>query len=119
MKAFMCLLSGETHAGLADITSCLSSLLHHHHHHHNHPPPPPQTGSDSLQGLNEAGEEVGHPAADLRAAVSQTSLVQEGHLEEEEEERSHSVSHTEPQCDGLVLTRTVGMCSGSTMKNLS
>lgn len=89
-------------AWLADITSCLfvigvvitTNTIN----------TPPQTGSDSLQGLNEAGEEVGHPAADLRAAVSQTSLVQEGHLEEqeegqEEEHRSHSVSHTQPQCD--------------------
>ncbi len=35
---------------------------------------------DSLQSFDESGEEVGHSAADLRAVVSQSSLVQKRHL---------------------------------------
>lgn len=35
---------------------------------------------DSLQSFDESGEEVGHSAADLWAAVSQSSLVQKRHL---------------------------------------
>lgn len=76
--------------------------------------------ADLLQSFDESGEEVGDPAADLRAIVSQSSLVQKRHLTVNTAqvthmgERRHTPTHTHTR-----LTRTVGMCCGSTMKNLS
>lgn len=80
---------------------------------------------DSLQSFHESGEEVGDSAADLRAVVSQSSLVQKRHLTVNTTPVSHTGvrftthTHTHTQTETTTLTRTLGMCCGSTMKNLS
>lgn len=50
---------------------------------------------NSLQGLDEPGEQVGHSTPDLRAVVSQSSLVQERHLREDGSTSEHGAADWE------------------------
>lgn len=76
MKAFMCLLvdkeeARQHHRVKRKDRRNYSALA---------PPGGGRWTSHSLQTFDNSGEEVGHSAADLRAAVPQASLVQKGHL---------------------------------------
>lgn len=111
MKAFMCLLGDKQKQARGGALRGAGQAG-------RAAPPVAAAGRDSLQALDKSGEEVGHSAADLGAAVPQSSLVQEGHL------AGKASSHTQQtrlqqEGRGQPLTRTAGTCCGSTVKNLS